>query len=215
MEERRKEICIYLCNNFSIVSHLHIGERLRAWLRPHTLLSGIYLCFPGSGKYGRSGMIKQGPDQCCGSGCGSQDHIFRELSDNFLGKKFYNSLKIGPHFFSSALQTKIIFNFCEICGYIKRYDNLFFFQPSLLLLFLDPGFGIRDGLKSGSGIKDKHPGSATLVRNRFFKNSGCDFNKARPNKNSHDGSCRKTLQIVYRYSTINSHFKLKNPSKKK
>ncbi len=33
------------------------------------------------------------------------------------------------------------------------------FRPSLLLLFLDPGSGIRD---PGSGIRDKHPGSATL-----------------------------------------------------
>jgi hypothetical protein len=27
----------------------------------------------------------------------------------------------------------------------------------------DPGSGIRDGKKSGSGIRDKHPGSATLI----------------------------------------------------
>ncbi len=54
-----------------------------------------------------------------------------------------------------------------------------FFHPSLLLLFLDLGSGIRDpgseirdprsgireGKKSGSRIRDKHPGSATLVRN--------------------------------------------------
>jgi hypothetical protein len=32
------------------------------------------------------------------------------------------------------------------------------------LLFLDPGSEIRDGKKSGSGIRDKHPGSATLLR---------------------------------------------------
>jgi hypothetical protein len=29
---------------------------------------------------------------------------------------------------------------------------------------LDPGSGIRDGEKSGSGIRDKDPGSASLVR---------------------------------------------------
>ncbi len=28
----------------------------------------------------------------------------------------------------------------------------------------DPGSGIRDGEKSGSGIRDKHPGSATLQK---------------------------------------------------
>ncbi len=44
MEERWKEICISLCNHFSIVSHLHIGERLRAWLRPYPLLSGTGTC---------------------------------------------------------------------------------------------------------------------------------------------------------------------------
>ncbi len=31
-----------------------------------------------------------------------------------------------------------------------------FFQPSHLLLFWDPGSGIRDGQKSASGIRDKH-----------------------------------------------------------
>ncbi len=30
------------------------------------------------------------------------------------------------------------------------------------MLFMDPGSEIRDGQKSGSGIRDKHPGSATL-----------------------------------------------------
>ncbi len=34
--------------------------------------------------------------------------IFLELSDNFLGKKFYNSLKIGLFF--SAFQNQIFFN---------------------------------------------------------------------------------------------------------
>jgi hypothetical protein len=42
----------------------------------------------------------------------------------------------------------------------RRYDNNFF-HPSLLLLFLDPGWvKIR--------IRDKHPGSATLMANLFF-----------------------------------------------
>ncbi len=50
------------------------------------------------------------------------------------------------------------FQFCEICGCKKWYDNNFF-HPSLLLLFLDPGSGNRD---PGSGmirLRDKHPGS--------------------------------------------------------
>ncbi len=44
-----------------------------------------------------------------------------------------------------------------------------FFHLSLLLLFLDPGSEIRDpgsgmgkNQDPGSGIRDKHPGSATL-----------------------------------------------------
>ena len=32
----------------------------------------------------------------------------------------------------------------------------------------DPGSGIRDGEKSGSGIRGKHPGSATLPFGRTF-----------------------------------------------
>ena len=35
---------------------------------------------------------------------------FRELSDNFLGETFYNSLKIGPNFFLQHFKTKIIYN---------------------------------------------------------------------------------------------------------
>jgi hypothetical protein len=64
----------------------------------------------------------------------------------------------------------------------KKVLQLIFFHPSLFLRFLDPGSEIRDpgseirdpgwiknqdpgsGMdkKSGSGIRDKHPGSATL-----------------------------------------------------
>ncbi len=36
-----------------------------------------------------------------------------ELSDNFLGKKFYNSLKIGTIFFLRHFKNKIIFNFVK------------------------------------------------------------------------------------------------------
>ncbi len=36
---------------------------------------------------------------------------FWEFSDNFLGKKFYNSLKIGPNFFLQHFKTKIMYNF--------------------------------------------------------------------------------------------------------
>jgi hypothetical protein len=39
---------------------------------------------------------------------------FLELSDKFLGKKFYNSLKTGPDFFLEHLKNKIIFNFVNL-----------------------------------------------------------------------------------------------------
>jgi hypothetical protein len=63
-----------------------------------------------------------------------QSHII------FWGKKFYNSLLIGPHFLLRQFNKKNNFQFCNICGYKKKYDNKFFFRPSLLLLFLDPGW---------------------------------------------------------------------------
>jgi hypothetical protein len=68
---------------------------------------------------------------------------FLELSDNFLGKKFYHSLKIGPNFFLHHFKTKIIFNFVKFVATQKGMT--IFFHPSLLLLFLDPGW-----VKSGS-----------------------------------------------------------------
>jgi hypothetical protein len=91
---------------------------------------------------------------------------FLELSDKFLGKKFFNSLKTGPNFFLQHFKNKIIFNFVKFCGYKKRCDNKFFSPLSFVKVF---GSGIRNpgsgmGKKSGSRIRDKHPGSATLVQ---------------------------------------------------
>ncbi len=44
---------------------------------------------------------------------GSQIHIFESLLTIFLGKKFYNSLKIGPNFFLQHIKTKIMCNFVK------------------------------------------------------------------------------------------------------
>jgi hypothetical protein len=66
---------------------------------------------------------------------------FLDFSDKFLGKKFYNSLKTGQNFFLHLLKNKIILQFCEICGYKKRFDNKFFSPLSFVAVF---GFGIRD-----------------------------------------------------------------------
>ncbi len=116
--------------------------------------------------------------QCCGSGSGIRclfdpwirdpEWVFsgsriprpylEELFDNFLGKTFYNSLKIGPNIFLQHFKTKIIYNFVKFCGYIKRFDIKFFFTSLFCCCFWirDPGWvKIR--------IRDKHPGSATLL----------------------------------------------------
>jgi hypothetical protein len=67
--------------------------------------SGAYLT-PGSG----SGIgFFRIPDL----GSRIPNSYFGELSDNFLGKKFYNSLKIGPNFFLQHFKTKIILNFVK------------------------------------------------------------------------------------------------------
>jgi hypothetical protein len=80
-----------------------------------------------------------------------------------LGKKFYNFFKIDPNIFLQHFKNKITYNFVKFVttkrGLTKKKLN-----PSLLLLFLDPESGIRDPgwVKTGSGIQDKYPGSATL-----------------------------------------------------
>jgi hypothetical protein len=83
---------------------------------------------------------------------------FPELSDKFLGKKFYNSLKTGQNFFLQHLKNKIIFNFVKFYDYKKRFDNNFFSPLSFVAVF---GSGIRD---PGSGMgKNQDPGSGINI----------------------------------------------------
>jgi len=49
---------------------------------------------------------------------------FRELNDNFLSKKFYNSLEIGPNFFFKL--KKISFNFVIFVARKKGRTTIFF-----------------------------------------------------------------------------------------
>jgi hypothetical protein len=67
---------------------------------------------------------------------------FWELGDNFLGKKFYNSLKIGPNFFLQHFRAKIIFNFVKFVATWKNKTTNFFSSLSFVAVF---GSGIRDG----------------------------------------------------------------------
>jgi len=66
---------------------------------------------------------------------------FWEVSDKFLGKKIYNSLKTGPNFFLQHVKNKIIFTFVKFVATKKIWQQIIF-QPSLLLLFLDPRSGM-------------------------------------------------------------------------
>ncbi len=74
---------------------------------------------------------------------------FLELSDKFLGKKFYNSLKTGPNFFLQHLKNKIIFNFVTFLATKKGLTTNFFSPLSFVAVFgsgiWDPRSGIRDG----------------------------------------------------------------------
>ncbi len=75
----------------------------------------------------------------------------------FWGRKFYNSLWIGPNFFLQLLKINIIYNFVIFVA-TKKGRTTNFFHPSLLLLFWirDPGWTkirIRD-TRSGINIPD-------------------------------------------------------------
>ena len=89
---------------------------------------------------------------------------FRELSDNFLGKKFYNSLKIGPNFFLQHFKTKIMYNFVKFVATLKGMTSNFFLTLSFVAIF---GSEIRDPGWVKIGIRDKHLGSATLLVGMF------------------------------------------------
>ncbi len=100
---------------------------------------------PGSGAFLTPGSrIGFFPDPDLGSRI--PNPYFWELSDNFLGKKFYDSLKIGPSFFLQHFKNKyVVFNFVKFIASKKRYDKKFFFHPCLSLVFWYPGSEIRDG----------------------------------------------------------------------
>ena len=84
---------------------------------------------------------------------GSQTHIFKSLVTICLGKKFYNSLKIGPNFFLQHFKNKI-FQFCEIYGSTKKGMTTNFFSPMSFIAVFESG--IRD---PGSGMgKNQDPG---------------------------------------------------------
>jgi hypothetical protein len=77
-------------------------------------------------------------------------------------------LKTGPNFFLEHFKNKIIYNFVKFVV-TKNGMTTKLFSPLSLLRFLNPGSENRDpgsgmGKKSGSGIRDKHPRSARLLK---------------------------------------------------
>ncbi len=54
---------------------------------------------------------------------------FLELSDKFLGKKIYNSLKLGQIFFLQHFKNKIILNFVKFVATKKIMTTNFVFTP--------------------------------------------------------------------------------------
>jgi len=113
----------------------------------------------------------------------SYTHIFESLATIFWLKISIILQKLAPNIFP-AFQKYNNVQFCEICGYIKRYDIKFFFTPLFCCCFWirDPRSGFRDGKKSGSGIRDKHPGSATLVLTLEYVHFGPDLDLEKHNR---------------------------------
>jgi hypothetical protein len=77
---------------------------------------------------------------------GSKTHI-ESVIDNFLGKKFYSFLKIGPTYFLQHFKNKIIFNFVKFVatknGMTTNFSNSF--PPLSFVAVFGSGSGIRDG----------------------------------------------------------------------
>jgi hypothetical protein len=120
------------------------------WIRIWDPESGAFLTLdpdPGSG-------IGFFPDP--GSRTRILNPYFLELSDKFLGKKFYNSFKTCQKIFLQHFKNKIIFNFVKFVATKKGLTTNFFSTLSFVAVF-------------GSGIRDKHLGSATLSKSNMEK----------------------------------------------
>ncbi len=77
--------------------------------------------------------------------------ILRQLTQIF----FFNISNFSYVYLNGGMDF-VVDQFCEIFDPKKKYDNKFFFHPCLFIALLDPGWvKIR--------IRDKHPGSATLL----------------------------------------------------
>ncbi len=108
--------------------------------------SGAFLT-PGSGI--RNRFIPDLGSWISDPGSRIPNSYFWELSDNFLGKMFYNSLKFGQiFFFSSSKKKKIILHFVKFVATNKCMTTIFCSPLYFVAVFRS---GIRD---LGSGIRD-------------------------------------------------------------
>ena len=82
----------------------------------------------------------------------------------FLGKKVYNFLKTGQHF-----KNKIIFYFVKFVA-TKKGMTKNLFRPSLLLLFLNLGSGVRE-IRDPEWVKIRirDPGYKSRIRNTGYR----------------------------------------------
>jgi hypothetical protein len=96
---------------------------------------------PGSGI--RNGFI---PDP--GSRIPDPKPIFLKLCDNFLDKKFFNSLKIEPNFFLQHFKNIIIYNFVKFVATNKCMTTNFYLPLSFVAVF-GPGSGMGKNQNPG------------------------------------------------------------------
>jgi hypothetical protein len=138
----------------------------------HRLLQHVHLT---ELKNGGSVADTNTTSQCCGSGSGIRnrffpEHLFRIPDPKpiflraywqfFLVKSSIILWKLAQIIF---LKNKIIiYNFVRFVA-TKNSMTTNFFQPSLLLVFLDPGSEILNPGWVKVRIRDKNPGSATLL----------------------------------------------------
>jgi hypothetical protein len=105
------------------------------------LMSSVADPDPGSGAF-----LTPGPGSGIRNRFFSRSRIptpyFLKLSEKFLGKRFYNSLKTGQFFSSAFKKKKIIYNFVKFVATKKGLTKIFFSPVSFVAVF---GSGIRNG----------------------------------------------------------------------
>ena len=76
-------------------------------------------------------------------------------------------MNIGPNFVLQHFKTKIMYNFVKFVATLKGMTSNFFSPLSFVAVFgsgiWDLGSGMGKNQDPDAGIRDKHPGSATLI----------------------------------------------------